>query len=594
MPTIKGNDNNNVLVGTSGDDDIFGYDGQDVLIGSGGNDWLDGGTGADTMDGGIGDDTYIVDNAKDQVVEYENHGIDTIRTSITYSLTNADNVERLTLTGTGDINGYGNGLDNVIYGNSGDNDIYGYNGNDILKGGGGDDYISGGVGDDQMFGGSGNDTMVVNSAADVVTEYANQGIDTVSSSVNYTLGANVENLILTGSAISGYGNELNNELTGNAQDNTLNGGAGADTMRGGLGNDTYYVDNVDDHVVELAGGGNDTVYSSVGFELGLYLENLVLTGSALANGYGNDSDNAMLGNSAHNVLYGYGGVDVLNGYLGADTMYGGQGTDYYTVDNDGDLVIELFDEGDADTVFVQGDMSYTLTDNVEVLQLDYNNGHSNGTGNALNNLIYGSIYDNVLDGGLGQDTMWGFTGNDTYYIDNVNDYAGEQANEGNDTVISTLNYTLNGNIENLTLIGAAVSGMGNNLDNTITGNGSDNILTGGLGSDTIFGGAGADLITGGVGGDVLRGGFGGDTFILNVGDNGDLIQNFNEGGVKDIFDLRGYFDGTGYAGTDPRADGILGVFQNGADTDVYLHGAFAFRIEGVVAAAIDDTYFMFQ
>jgi trimeric autotransporter adhesin len=592
MPTIKGNDNNNVLVGTSGDDDIFGYDGQDVLIGSGGNDWLDGGTGADTMDGGIGNDTYIVDNANDQVVEYENKGTDTIRASITYSLNNAANVERLVLTGTNDINGYGNGLDNVIYGNSGDNDLFGYNGNDILKGGGGDDYISGGGGDDIMVGGMGDDTMLVNSVADLVTEYANEGTDTVSSSVDYTLGANVENLILTGNAGSGWGNELNNEITGNAQINYLNGGGGGDTMAGGAGGDIYVVDNVLDQVIELAGEGNDTVWSSITYTLGVNLESLTLTGSANINGSGNNSDNGLLGNSGNNVLHGYGGLDSLYGNGGADTLYGGAGNDFYTIGGGDDLVVELANEG-YDTVFVQGDMSYTLTDNVENLSMDPN-GHGNGTGNALNNIMYGSNHDNVLDGGFGHDTMWGFDGNDTYYVDDSLDLTQENLDEGIDTVFSTVNHTLDIHVENLSLIGNAVSGTGNDLDNTITGNGNDNILSGGLGADTMFGGAGDDLITGGAGGDVLQGGLGVDTFILNVGDNGDLIQNFNEGGVKDIFDLRGYFDGTGYAGTDPRTDGILGVFQNGADTDVYLHGAFAFRIEGVVAAAIDDTYFMFQ
>src|SRR4030095_13319391 len=119
-----------------------------------------------------------------------------IRASITYSLTNADNVENLGLTGSADLNGYGSGLDNDIYGNSGDNDLFGYSGNDILKGFGGDDYINGGVGNDTMLGGLGNDHFVVNSNADAVTEYANEGIDTVTASVNYSLGANVENLIL--------------------------------------------------------------------------------------------------------------------------------------------------------------------------------------------------------------------------------------------------------------------------------------------------------------------------------------------------------------------------------------------------------------
>jgi Ca2+-binding RTX toxin-like protein len=149
-------------------------------------------------------------------------------------------------------------------------------------------------------------------------------------------------------------------------------------------------------------------------------------------------------------------------------------------------------------------------------------------------------------------------------------------------------------------------------DDTILGQGGNDTLSGGTGNDAIAGGdgvdvifgnegadvlfgeAGADLINGGAGGDIVRGGLGGDLYVFNAGDNGDLILNFNEGGVRDGFDLRGYFDATGFTGTNPRAAGVMQVLQNGADTDVYLNGAFAFRVQGVVAAALDDTYFLFQ
>jgi Ca2+-binding RTX toxin-like protein len=140
--------------------------------------------------------------------------------------------------------------------------------------------------------------------------------------------------------------------------------------------------------------------------------------------------------------------------------------------------------------------------------------------------------------------------------------------------------------------------IGSNFADMLIGDGAANTIHGGLGGDAIAGGAGgdtlnggdgadvlfgqadADLIAGGAGGDIIRGGLGGDLIVFNVGDNGDLIQNFNEGGVRDGFDLRGFFDATGFTGADPRAAGILQVLQSGADADVYLYGAFAFRIEG--------------
>jgi len=135
----------------------------------------------------------------------------------------------LTLTGTATINGTGNHLDNVLVGNSGAN---------VLTGGRGNDILDGGAGFDRMLGGAGNDTYVVDNVRDVVMETANEGVDVVRSSVTYALGANVENLTLTGTAASnGTGNCLNNRLTGNSVNNVLNGGHGNDVLDGGAGAD---------------------------------------------------------------------------------------------------------------------------------------------------------------------------------------------------------------------------------------------------------------------------------------------------------------------------------------------------------------------
>jgi len=118
--------------------------------------------------------------------------------------------------------------------------LTGNSGANILTGGAGNDALNGGVGADTLLGGLGNDSYTVDNAADVITEQINEGTDTVSANLSWTLGTNLENLTLTGTtAINATGNELNNVLTGNSAANVLAGGAGADTLVGGAGNDTY-------------------------------------------------------------------------------------------------------------------------------------------------------------------------------------------------------------------------------------------------------------------------------------------------------------------------------------------------------------------
>ena len=425
-----------------------------------------------------------------------------------------------------------------------------------------------------MIGGLGNDTYVVDNAGDVVTEALNEGTDTVQASITYTLGANVENLTLTGTAnINGTGNGVANVITGNSGNNVLDGGAGADTMIGGAGNDTYVVDNVGDVVTEALNEGTDTVQASVTYTLGANVENLTLTGSANINGTGNGLDNVITGNSGVNILTGGDGNDTLDGGLGADTMIGGLGNDTYVVDNAGDVVTEALNEG-TDTV--QSSITYMLGANVENLTLT-GTGNIAGTGNELDNVLTGNSGDNVLDGGAGIDTAvytstltlanvvshpdgtWTVTGGsaggtDTLtgiefiqhsggrfvLIDPDPDHSGfvdVQAavaagafTQPGDTILfataplsvditvtttEDLDFTVPYDVPTTVTLsgtGSAHVTTGSGADFVVTGSGADTIHTGG-GNDVVDAGGGDDAIVGGQGGgdDVYDGGTGVNT-----------------------------------------------------------------------------------
>jgi Ca2+-binding RTX toxin-like protein len=447
-----------------------------TLTGNAAANTLDGGAGADTMIGGDGVDTYYVDNVGDVVIETDASltALDRVFASIDYTL--GANVENLILTGTANLNGTGNEVSNRITGNAGDN------------------ILDGGAGIDTLIGGLGNDTYVVDNAGDIITETSTliSEIDTVRASVDWTLGANLENLMLTGSAINGTGNSLNNMLTGNSLNNTLSGGAGNDTLDGGLGADTmiggdgvdtYYVDNVGDVVIETDSSltALDRVFSSINYTLGTNVENLILIGSADLNGTGNAVNNRITGNIGNNIL---------DGGMGADTMIGGAGNDTYVVDNVNDVVIEQAGEGHD---LVRTSFSYTLGANIEDLTLT---GNANGTliGNALDNVITGNSGINYIDGGLGADTMIGGNGDDAYNVDNINDVIVELAGEGMDTVHTSIDYTLADNVEAGEMIGNANLNLtGNALDNVLHGNDGNNILSGGLGADSMIGEGGDDI-----------------------------------------------------------------------------------------------------
>ncbi|MDI1360308.1 MAG: calcium-binding protein, partial [Methylobacter sp.] len=530
--TLLGTAAADALIGQSGSDMLLGGEGDDVLYGGDGNDYLSGGLGNDVYMFGLGDGQDVIENWTDPDIAGD---VDTLRFGvgiaagdISFTRSGADLV--LGINGTSDqltIQNWRYGeayhIKRVEFADGTEWDaaqlqalvsavpisgteqadfmeawvdenatLQGLGGNDFLYGNNGNDILDGGDGNDYLSGSTGNDTYMVDSAGDIVVENADEGTDTVQSSISYTLGANVENLTLTGTAaINGTGNGLDNVLIGNSAVNTLiggsgndtlDGGLGADTLIGGLGNDTYVVDNASDVVKETSALSSeiDTVLSSITYTLGARLENLTLTGTSAIDGIGNSLNNTLTGNSGDNVL---------SGGAGADQLLGGLGNDTYVVDNVNDAVTESQDEG-IDTV--QSSVTYTLSDNVENLILTGTAGR-NGTGNTLDNLLIGNSGNNRLNGGEGEDTMTGGAGNDTYIVDNTGDVVTENANEGTDTVQSFISYTLGENVEKLTLIGTdALNGTGNALNNTLTGNEAANILDGSTGADTLIGGSGND------------------------------------------------------------------------------------------------------
>ncbi|SDD27395.1 Hemolysin-type calcium-binding repeat-containing protein [Sphingomonas sp. YR710] len=435
-------------------------------------------------------------------------------------------------------------------------------GDDIISTGAGNDVIDGGTGADTMAGGTGNDTYLADNAGDVVIEQAGEGTDTVQASVSYALSDNVENLTLTDAAANGTGNALDNVLTGNGFANTLDGGAGADTMIGGAGNDSYVVDNAGDVVVEAAGGGTDTVNSSIDYTLGANIENLTLVGGA----------HMGTGNALNNVITGSNGSDLLDGGAGADTLIGGAGNDNYAVDNASDIIVEAAGSG---TDSVTASVDYTLSANVENLTLT-GAAHS-GTGNALDNQITGTAGNDTLDGAAGADTMIGGAGDDTYKVDNVGDTIVEAPGGGTDTVVASIDYMLADNgVENLTLSGAAHVGTGNN---------GDNIITGGSGADTLDGGAGADTLVGGAGDDryivdgadtvVEQAGGGTDTIVaatdITLGDNVENLELSDSGTVGTGNALDNMLTGSDGHQTLNGGDGN-DIIDGGSGTDTMVGG----------------------
>jgi Ca2+-binding RTX toxin-like protein len=287
---INGNNASDNITGTIGGDIINGLGGSDTIYGDAGNDSLDGGAGQDGLYGDAGNDTLSGGDGADNLYG----GIDDD------SLIGGANNDYLGGDAGNDTLAGGDGLDD-LYGGEGADRLLGEAGDDYLDAGIGNDYLDAGTGDDELYGGDGNDTVIGSGGYDLL--YGQAGDDSLD------------------------GGSGDDELYGGDGNDTLNGGTRRDTLKGGVGNDVYFIDNINDLVVEITNGGLDTVNSSVSFSLTNNIENLSLAGISAINGIGNSLDNTITGNSGKNLLQGLGGNDTLNGGDGDDTLEGGAGID---------------------------------------------------------------------------------------------------------------------------------------------------------------------------------------------------------------------------------------------------------------------------
>ncbi|MGV3576670.1 MAG: peroxidase family protein, partial [Devosia sp.] len=446
---ITGGGGNDLIFGASGNNDLIGGLGDDLLVGGANDDDLDnrlnaagddfeGAIGADTMVGGAGNDTYGVDDLLDVVVEAAGEGTDTVETFLTaLSIETMANVENLAYLGA-DAGAF------VGTGNSGNNSILGGDLNDTLSGLAGNDTLNGGLGADTMIGGDGNDTYSVDDVGDVVTETNADlvvgGTDLVQSGIDFTLGANVENLNLTGTAIRGTGNAANNVINGNGQANQLFGAAGIDTLNGGDGNDLLdggdgddIINGGDDNDTIIGGAGSDTIDVGGGFNTIVY--NAPNFGNDIINSF----DNAG-GTAANQDKIDLSGLGITTANFANRVFESASG---------GNTIITIRENGPASAI--QGTIQINGSNNAAIDISDFTL-----AGAAPTSTINGDNNANTLNGvGTTSETFNALGGNDT-----VN------ANGGNDVILGGEGADLlNGGDGNDTISGGAGSNSGTFTDN---------------------------------------------------------------------------------------------------------------------------------
>ncbi|HZS57290.1 MAG TPA: M10 family metallopeptidase [Bryobacteraceae bacterium] len=339
-------------------------------------------------------------------------------------------------------NANGGRRDDEITGNTINNKLNGGGGIDTINGGDGADTLNGGAGNDKVFGGTGDDTIVITGREAVLDQFSGEGgFDKISviGTTSVTLAAFDASAVSieewNGNAAGVVGDAANNVFDFSGLE--LISGSGIGFIDGSRGNDNIIGSDFAD---DLRGGvGNDVLSGGDGNDL-------------LNGGAGNDT---LIGGADGDTLVGGGGIDTLS-YITSD--------DGVTVQLRGSLNA-ITSGGDANGDVASQFQNVTGSNYGDVL-----------TGDVNANLLSGLDGDDMLDGGAGNDTMLGGNGDDTFIVDAIGDVVSENLNQGNDSVFSSVTYSLTDNVENLFLEGtAAINGTGNKLANYIEGNDASNM-----------------------------------------------------------------------------------------------------------------------
>jgi Ca2+-binding RTX toxin-like protein len=439
-----------------------------------------------------------------------------------------------------------------------------------------------------MVGGPGDDTYLVDNPGDTPIEKNAEGTDTVISSISFTLGTYVENLILTGTGdINGTGNDPihnapntipdysgNNVIIGNSGANVLDGLGGDDTLIGNDGNDLLKSGAGSDTL--LGGNGDDGLYFGASFDAsdvvdgGTGFNQLGLQGNYAGSGLTLDADSLvniqqvvlLAGNDARfgdvsGSLYSY-ALTTVDANVGAgqrlavswNNLRDGENVAFNgSAETDGWFLTfaghgaDHITGGQQDDGFFFGYGMWGIYDTVDGQggSLDQLGLQGNYTAAGSGPIVFGGAQlagIEMIVCVTGGDRRFGAPSGQGYSYDLT-------MNDGNVGAGQTLYISAN------TL--KAADGSVLLVDETLTFDGSAEsdgrfVIYSGAGADHITGGAGDDVIYGGAGADELAGGAGNDVFAYVGADHStasamDRILDFASGDQIDLSVIDAIADG---------------------------------------------------